>query len=1035
MRKLTTLLVILVFAGLQVAFAQRTVSGRVTSASDDSPLAGVSVVIRGTSIGVNTGVDGRYSISVPNDQAVLVFSFIGYTTQEITVGSQSAVNVSLAEATQVMDEVIVTALGIKREAKSLGYSATSVGSDIVAQTNNINMGNALMGKVAGLNVSAPATGPGGSSKLRIRGQSSFGGNNTPLIVVNGIPIQNETQTSGIMADFGDGLQSINPEDIESLTVLKGATAAALYGYRAKDGVIIITTKSGTGAKGLGIEITQGMIFDRAIDFTDFQYVYGQGENGVRPNSVASARSSSSWSFGEKMDGELVYAFDGLQHPYSPIKDRLTLYETGVTSNTTIAFSGGNDRGGFHFSIGNVDAKAITPNSKFTKRILDYGLNYKFGKLTLQSNANFSLEYNQNPPGSTQGNGIANTVYTTAVSADLTWLKNKEVFPNPGVDPVTGNEWQISRFADRTNPYWTAYKRFENRNRNRLFGNVLLRYDFFEWLYLQGRVGQDWSKTDTENNEPTGTANMGPAASGFNGSYAIGESDYREVNYDFLLGVNKSFGIFGVDAQFGGNAMNRLSNGIRTTVTNFYIRDLYTISNGITKNPSQSYSEKKVNSLYGTLNLSFKDYLYLNATARNDWFSTLNPKSNSYLYPSVGVSFLFSQALKNIMPSWFDYGKLRASYAEVGGDTNPYEGALYYSLSTNAFDGKYATGEIRNTSSPNPNLRPLKVKEAEVGAELIFFDRRVSLDLAAYRKNTVDEILSVGISNASGYSSTLVNVGRLRNTGIETLLTLVPVRKNEFSWETGFNYSYNISKVLQLAEGASMMIISGYQQWLGNYMNAHEVGKPLGSLRGYDYVRDDQGRILTTNGFFQREPNPMTYGSVVPKHVGGWTNTLSYKNFRLMASIDFKAGHKIVSQSNYNFTREGLAKWTLDGREGGVIMNAIDATTGQPNTVAVPVETFYGSYSSQRVYTPFIFSGDFIKLRTITAGADLSKYVKSTFIKGLSLNVNVNNVLVLMSKIDNLDPECVSSVDDNNAGIEIMGPPPTRSYGITLKANF
>ena len=1040
MRKVTALLVLLLFAGIQVAFAQRTVTGRVTTSTDGSPLPGVTVLVQGTTTGSLTDADGRYTITVPNNQAVLRFSFVGFTEQDVNVGSQTTINVVLQEALLQMDEVVVTALGIKREAKSLGYSATTVNAVSIAENPNLNMGNALMGKVAGLNVSAPSTGPGGSSKLRIRGQSSFGSSNTPLIVVNGIPIDNSSTSTGIGGDFGDGLQSINPEDIESVTVLKGATAAALYGSRAKDGVLIVTTKTGVGSRGLGIEVTQGVTFDQPLDPTDFQYVYGQGENGIRPASVTDARSSSSWSFGEKMDGAPVWCFDGLQHPYSPVKNRLGFYDIGLTSNTTVAFSGGNENGGFHFSVGNVAAKAITPNSKFNRKTIDYGLNYKFGKLTLQSNANYSIEYNQNPPGSTQGFGAANSVWTTAVSSDLTWLDNRELFPNPGTNPLTGNELQISRFADRTNPYWTVYKRFEHRDRNRLFGNVLLRYDILPWLYVQGRVGQDWSITETESNTPTGTANVGPPASGFNGSYSINKSNNRELNSDFLIGANQKFGDFGFDAQFGGNAMYRKNTSISTSVTNFYIRDLYTIENGQTKNPSQGFSETKINSLYGTLNLSFKDYLYLNGTARNDWFSTLNPKSNSYLYPSVGLSFLFTQAFKNIMPSWLTYGKLRASYAEVGGGTGPYQGIIYYGLGTNPFDGTFPQGSITTGSAPNPNLRPLKVKEAEVGLELILFNRRVSLDLAAYQKNTVDEILNVSISSASGFGSTQVNIGKLRNNGIEALLTLVPVRSQNLTWETSFNYSYNISEVLQLAAGATILQVGAGQQWLG--IISHEVGKPLGSLRGYDYVRDPQGRIITNNGFFTRNPKEMTFGSIVPKHVGGWINTLTYKNFRLMAQIDFKAGHKIVSQSNYNFYREGMAKITLEGREGGVIMDAVKDNNPDPNIteyvandVAVPSETFWSNYSSQRVYTPFIFKGDYIKLRNITASADLSKYVSGTFLKGLSLNVSVNNVVTLLGYVDNLDPECVSNISDTTGGIEQMGPPLTRNYQITLKARF
>lgn len=972
---------------------------------------------------------------MPNNQAVLRFSFVGYTEQAVTVGSQTTINVVLQEALLQMDEVVVTALGITRQAKTLGYSATTVNAVAIAENPNLNVGNALMGKVAGLNVSAPTSGPGGSSKLRIRGQSSFGGYNAPLVVINGVPINNSAESGGFGVDYGDGLQSINPDDIESMTVLKGATAAALYGFRAKDGVIMISTKTGAGSRGLGIEVTSGIVIDKALDFTDFQYVYGQGAKGVRPQSVGDARSSSSICFGEKMDGALVWCFDGKQHPYSPVKDRLGFYETGLTFNNTVAFSGGNENGSFHFSVADNNAKATTPNSKFDKKIIDFGINQKFGKLTLQSNINYSIEYNQNPPTSFQQMGIANTVYTTAVSSDLRWVKDMYE------DPVTGNEYTITNMAYRTNPYWAAYKRFDHRTRNRIFGNVLLRYDILPWLYVQGRVGQDYFIADSENNVPTGSAYLSSAPAGqYNGEYSIGKSTFRELNLDFLIGANKKFGQFGIDAQFGGNAMDNLNKAVSTSVRNFYARGLYTIENGVTKTPTQRYSNKKVNSLYGTLSLSYHDYLFLNATARNDWFSTLNPKSNSYLYPSVGASFLFSEALKNMMPSWWNYGKLRISYAEVGGDTNPYESTVYYSLQSNAFDGTYPYGGISGTTVPNPSLRPLKVKEAEVGLELIFLNRRISLDIAGYNKNTVDEILNVDISSASTFSSTKVNVGRLRNRGVEALLSLVPVRSQNFSWETSFNYSYNISKVIELAAGAQIFDVSAAPMWIGKV--SHEVGKPLGSLRGNDFLRNDKGQILTSGGQFRVDPQQMTYGSIVPKHVGGWLNTFNYKMFRVFAQIDFKAGHKLISQSNYNFIRAGYHKITAD-REGGIIFDGVVDVDGNPatseddipNTTPVEAQTFFTNYSSVKPYTPFIYDASFIKWRNLTVSADLTRFVNSRFIKGLAVNASINNVLVLLKYVENLDPECISNVSDNNGGIEEMGPPTNRSYGLTLNLKF
>lgn len=1039
MRKLTTLLVFLLFTGLQVVFAQRTVTGRVTKAEDNTPLSGVTVAVKGTTAGVLTDVDGRFNIMVPNDQAVLQFSFIGFTSKEISVGTQSTFAISLEVTILEIEEVVVTALGIKREAKSLGYSATSVNTLQVTENPAMNMGDALMGKVAGLNVSAPNTGPGGSSKLRIRGQSSFGGYNSPLIVVNGVPISNNASFGAFGADYGDGLQSINPDDIESLTVLKGASAAALYGYRAKDGVIIMTTKNGAGRKGLGIEVTSGIVIDKALDFTNFQYEYGEGNNGARPISVTEARNFSSINFGDKMDGALVWCYDGLQHPYSPVKNRLGFYETAMTLNNTVAFSGGNENGSFHFSVADDNAKAITPNSKFDKKIFDFGVNYKFGKLTLQSNANYSIEYNQNPPTSTQQLGIANTVYTTSVSTDLRWVKDLYV------DPVTGNEYTITNMAFRTNPYWAAFKRYDQRTRNRIFGNILLRYDFFSWLYVQGRVGQDYFVSDSKSNIPTGSAYLSAAPAGqFNGEYTIGNSSFRETNLDFLIGVNKKFGPFGIDGQFGGNAMDNENTGVSTNVVNFYVRDLYTISNGVTKNPSQNYSRKKVNSLYGTINLSYNDYFFINATARNDWFSTLNPKSNSYLYPSISGSFLFSEAFKSSMPSWFNFGKLRLSYGEVGGDTDPYGSSLYYSMNSNAFDGTYAWGGISGSTVPNPNLRPLKVKETEVGMELILLDRRISLDVAAYNKNTVDEILNVDVSNSSGFSSTKVNVGKLRNRGIETLLTLVPVRGWDFSWETSFNYSYNISKVMALAEGQTIFGVSGGQMWLGSSSIAHELGMPLGSLRGNDFLRNDKGQILTSGGQFRVDPTVKTFGSIIPKHVGAWLNTFTYKMFRIFAQIDFKAGHKLLSQSNYNFMRAGYDIKTLAGREApGVIFDGVVDVDGNPktsaddtpNTTPVTAQVFYTNYATVKPYTPFIYDASFIKWRTLTASADLTKFVGGKIIKGLTVNASINNVLVLLKHVDNLDPECISNVDDSNGGIEQMGPPTTRSYGLTLNIKF
>ncbi len=1013
---------------------EKIVKGKVTNSKGEG-LAGVSISLKGTNIGTSTDGSGNYSITVP-ENGTLVFSSVGYIVSEVSINNQTTIDVKLQEENIALSQVVVTALGIRREAKRLGYSTTTVNTDLITTNRTTNVGNSLQGKVAGLNVSPPAGGPGSSSKIRIRGQSSFGGNNSPLIVVNGVPINNSAVSAGGSAgngtgnptggssDQGDGLQSINQDDIESLTILKGAAAAALYGFRAKDGAIIITTKTGKGKTGIGIELNSNFQADVPLDYTDFQYQYGQGENGKRPTTVAEAQSSGVWSFGEKFDGASRPQFDGMMHPYSPNKNRIKdFYRTGYNWTNSIALTGGSDKGNFRLSFANTDADAIVPNSDYHKKIFNFGLNYKLTpKVSTQLNANYSNEYNHNPPQiGIQDLNVNSTIYTMANSIDVQWLKDTYMDAN-------GNEQPLARFTNRNNPYWIAYKRFENVRRDRIFGNVSLRYQPFDWLYIQGRIGQDYYTRPYNYDRPTGTRSIGAAASGFNGFYYQDLTTYRERNLDFLIGANKTFGTFGIDVTAGGNQLKQVYDNIGTSVTNFYVRDLYTIGNGQTKNPFYNYSEKRVNSLYGAVEFSYANYLFLNVTARNDWFSTLNPKSNNYLYPSASMSFVFTQALKTL-PSWLNFGKLRASYAEVGGDTDPYSNNLYYSINSNQFNGS-ALGGISGTVSPNPNLRPLKVKEAEIGLELRTFNNRVNLDVAVYKKNTVDEILNVDISNTSGFSQTKVNVGRLRNKGIEGLLTLIPIQTKNVSWETDFNVSYNISKVIALANNQQRFDV-GTGEFFG--FVSHEVGMPLASLRGFDYKRDAKGNIITVDGKFQ-QGNIITFGSAIPKWVGGWLNTVNYKNFRVFAQVDFKAGYKILSNSNLNFLREGLSKNSLPGRDAGVVFAGTNPD-GTPNSIAVEAEQFYSTYRGTALATPFVYDGGFIRWRSLSIGYDLSKFFSKTPIKGIVLSAICNNVLMIKKHIDNLDPEAQVSSSDNLQGIETHTLPTTRSFGFNLNVKL
>jgi TonB-linked SusC/RagA family outer membrane protein len=1001
------------------------VNGTVVNAAGEA-IEGVSVILKGTSLGTTTDAQGKFTLNLPN-KGTLVFSYVGFASKEIAVSSGTNLNIVLESDNETLGNVVVTALGIKRETKRLGYAATSVNTDQLTTNRTTNVGNSLQGKVAGVNVTVPSSGPGGSSKIRIRGQSSFGGDNSPLIIVNGIPInntsisagyQNPANPTGGSSDGGDGLQSINQDDIESMTVLKGAAASALYGFRAKDGAIIITTKSGSKNLGIGVEYNMNYQMANALDFTDFQYEYGQGENGIRPTTVAEAQSSGIWSFGVKFDGQPTPQFDGSTQPYLPNKNRIKdFYETAQELTNSIALSGGNDKGNFRMSFATTNAQGIVPNSDYRKKILNLGLNYRFTpKFSAQLNANYSNEFNHNPPQiGIEGFSVNTTIFTMANSIDVAWLKN--------YTDENGNEMPLARFTGRNNPYWVAYKHFENIRKDRLFGNASLRYQFTDWFYVQGRIGQDYYTRPYDFNRPTGSRNLAAAVTGFNGTYYQNVATFRERNVDFLAGAKTGFGKFGVDVTLGGNQMQQISDNLSTSVTNFYVRDLYTVSNGQIKNPNYSYSKKRVNSLYATGELSYDNYLFLNVTARNDWFSTLNPNSNNYLYPSASLSFVFSDVISSL-PSWLSFGKIRAAYAEVGGDTDPYTNSLYYSIIANPFNNS-GLGTINSAVSPNTNLRPLKVKESEVGLEMRLFNGAVGFDVSAYRKFTVDEILNVDVSVASGYNQTKVNIGRLKNEGVEMLLTLVPVNR-KVKWETVFNASYNKSEVLELANGQARFDV-GVGQYFGTI--SHEVGMPLASVRSFDYKRDEKGNIITSAG------KPLlgelkTYGSAIPKWTGGWLNTVTFKGFRLFTQVDYKFGAVVLSNSNFNFLRHGLSKGSLEGREGGALLEGVNAD-GSANTTRVPAEDFYSAF--RNLGEKFVFDASFIRLRSVSLGYDLSRFVnkKTKFIKGMSVSLIANNLLMIKKYLDNLDPESQISVSDNFQGIDTHSLPTTRSFGVNV----
>ena len=1033
---------------------KRGISGNVTD-ENGKGLPGVSVVLKGSTRGTTTNADGAFQLDIPDRGdgpgsdagTVLVFSFVGYQPKEVKVGNQSVLKVSLVPESKALGEVVVTALGIKKAAKSIGYATSTVNSDQITINRTTNFMNSLQGKIPGVNISSLGSGPAGTSKIRIRGQSSFGGNNSPLIVVNGVPIDNTNngargdvseKGSNRTSDGGDGLSSINPDNIETMTVLKGAAASALYGSRAKDGVIMITTKTRGSGNGIGIEYNTNFTSDTPLDYTDYQYEYGQGENGVRP--TAPFPTSGQWSFGEKFQpGMTQILFDGVVAPYEPQRHQITdYYRTGSTWTNTLTLSSGGEFGGFNLSVSNLDNKTILPGSGYNRKTVNLGFTQTLAKkLTITGTINYSNEKRTNPPNIAEQDYSPVVLYNMANSLPLELLKQYATDAN-------GNETVWSRFTNRTNPYF-ALQRFDNIRNDRVFGNITARYNFTDWLFLQARVGQDYYSREQDYNLPTGSQRQPAAPAGFvNGQYVQDDRNVRELNTDFLLGANKTFGTIGININAGGNQLYRRISRHNVFVQDFYTRGLYTIGNGRQKDATYELSERKVNSLYGSAEVSYKDFLFVNGTVRNDWFSTLSPANRSILYPAITASFVFSQAFASSLPKWLSFGKIRAAYAEVGSDTDvqPYANNLFYNIDAQQFPSPSGIaqplGSISGSTVPNANLKPMRVSEKEFGLELKLFNSRIGLDLAYYDKLSSDQILRAQTSDAGGYLTQLINVGQSQNKGLEMLVTFSPVRSDKFVWDVNFNAAYNKTKVLNLgSDVGNDQITVGTGDFTGELRQV--VGLPLGQLYGFGYLRDAQGRQVFDpgNGRPLRTPTQIAFGSALPLWVGGITNSFTYKGISLSFLIDFKLGNKMISGTNFNAWRHGLHKETLPGRADNFVIGDGVNPNGEINKTKSGVQAYYETVRSQNIAEQFVYNAGLWQLRQITIGYDFSRFLPTTlpFIKGIRLNAVANNVAVIKKWVPNIHPEQFGFPSDNLVGLEATGLPITRSIGFNLNVKF
>ena len=1014
---------------------QLDVRGKVVDQNGQG-LPGVSVIVQGTTSGTTTDTEGIYRLTV-SDGATLVFSFVGFESQVIPVSNRSVIDISMKEDIESLDEVVVTALGIEKDRKTLGYATAKVESEEFNVNRSPNFMNTLQGKVAGVNITNMGSGPGGSSKIRIRGLSSFQNNNQPLIIVNGVPIDNSNYGvrgqanevgSNRMSDSGDGLSSINPDDVTSMTILKGAAASALYGSRAKDGVIMITTRNKASGQGIQVSYNMNYVNGTPIDLTDYQYEYGQGEGGVRPN--APGPTSGVWSFGEKMGGTQIL-FDGVTAPYEPTPGKIRhYYNNSSTLMNTVTMSAGTENGGYSLSLSDMQATAILPGSEYDRKTVNLGFTQKVKRLTVSGNINYSHEYRKNPPNIAEQDYSPVVIYTLSSSMPMDLLEQYSSDAN-------GDEISYSRFTNRTNPYF-ALKRFENNYKDRVFGNITTKYNVTDWLFVQGRVGQDFYSRDVEYNLPTGSQRQSAPPPGFvNGQYVQDQRRFREVNSDVLIGFSKDVGKIGIVANAGGNVLYKRIDTHTILGENFYTRGLYSIRNASTVSPLYTPYEKKVNSIYGSLELSYDEFIYLSGTWRKDWFSTLSAGNRGVPYPSVSTSFVFSEALSDVMPEWLSFGKLRIAYAEVGSDTDvdPYSNSLYYAASTQQLLGQ-PVGNISSGTIPNPNLRPMRVEESEVGIELTLFDN-LRFEASYYNKLSYDQILEAQISNASGFGTQLINVGESRNKGLELFASMYLLRNNNFSWNLSANGAYNESEVISLGEDVDGSFITvGAAEFHGELRQV--VGRPMAQLYGWGYLRDNQGRIVydANNGRPLRSEEQLNFGSALPRWVGGFTNSFEIAGVTASFLIDFKLGHKLISGTHTNAYRHGLDKATLVGRDVGFVVGEGVNPDGSINETQAAIQPFYETIRTHRMSEQSVFNAGSWQLRQISIGYDFTRFLPSNNIfKGVKLDLVANNVAVLKQWVPHVHPDQNGIIGDVRVGLESTGLPITRDIGFNLNVKF
>lgn len=1019
---------------------------------DGAPLYGVNVTVKGTTNGTITDDAGKYSITVTKG-ATITYSYVGFESQDITVGNANVINVTLSADASTLGEVVVTALGVARDKRALQYSVTEVDGSNFTKARENNLGNALAGRIAGVNVSAPSTGPGGSSRVVIRGNKTLGGANQPLYVIDGVPMDNSQNGSAGLwggSDGGDGLSSLNPDDIESITVLKGANAAALYGSRGGNGVINVTTKKGTKRKGIGVQYSLNYVAEAINDQSEMQTLYGQG---AYVNDVATAPSSiqqaSDWGlqgWGPLMDGRTIPNVLGQDRSYSYAGNNFDrFYETGNALTNSVALSGGNGQQNFRLSFADLRSTSIVPNAGFDRTNVAFSTNSKFGKkLTVSGKILYSKEKAKNRPRVSDSPGNSNeAVWRLPANINIEDTKgdpNKLGAVPADIDPSilangdreVGDEL-LSNYSNfwGSNAYWSAYQYNNTTVRDRVTASGQLRYDITDFLYVTGRLSTDLYYTKGEGLTPQGT--------GYQQGGSINEyfQNRQETNMDFMLGYDEVFGKISVNAFVGGNKQYSKYEQISATGNGFSVPFFHALNSANNRNFGYGFSESGINSVFGSAEFGYDNFLYLTATARQDKFSILGGKD--ILYPSIGGSFVFSDAFVDAMPSWMSYGKLRASWAQVGltGQLGPYQTSQPYALNGNPHLEKNMASFANRSTIANPLINPALSTEFEVGLDLRFLGGRLGLDLGYYDQVTTDDILNASISTSSGFTNTTVNVGKLTNKGFEFLLTANPIRKNDFSWDVSVNFSTNKNEVVSLIEGSTEL--SFEESRTRTTRIKHIVGSPYGTITGITQKVINGQPVYTSEGLPVRNDVYESIGMSVAPFSGGITNSFSYKGFNLNFLIDSKIGGEIHSGTNMSLDQWGFSENSLIGRDGQEPLTVTGVNEdGEPlNLTLTPRQAqAYWSNLGARDATQYIYSADFLKLRQLTLGYNLpSSIVSKTPFQSIGVSFVGRNLAVLYKDIPNIDPESTYSFNGGAQGLEYFALPATRTYGFSLNITY